>query len=83
MLFYCVERNYPLFVIKYFVSLGANDDFIFYRGPPFKVSQKALDKAIEMKRNDIIEYLKEMFIIMNMIIQKIIKIQILLKIKNL
>lgn len=59
MLFYSVGSNYPLFVIKYLISLGAEDNFILYRGPPFEVNQRALDKAIEMKRTDIIKYLKK------------------------
>ena len=59
MLFYSFERNYPLFVIKYLVSLGAGDNLFFYRPPPFEICQNALDKAIEMKRTDIIKYLKK------------------------
>lgn len=58
LVFYCIERNYPLFVIKYLFEIGAGTEYQFYRGPPFEVKENALDKAIEMKRKDIVEYLK-------------------------
>lgn len=61
LVFYSIERNYPLFVIKYLFSLGAKkDDFIFYRGPPFEVEENAFDKAIEMNRFDVIEYFESL-----------------------
>lgn len=58
LVYYCVKKKYPFFVIEYLFSIGAGIDFKYYRGTPFENKHNALTLAFFQRDKKLYKYLK-------------------------